>query len=69
VLEHGRLADVSWIIDAYGLRRIHEYFREEGSPELSARTVGFWRAVFQAENETWQSPPEFRTSSFASFPR
>jgi hypothetical protein len=65
VLEHGRLVDVQWAIGEYGLPRIHRFFRDKGHPELSRRTVAFWRTVFDAEEETWASPPRWRASSAA----
>jgi hypothetical protein len=60
VLEHGRLRDVQWLVRTYGFERIHRFFREVGHPELSPRTIAFWRAVLRAEKETWQSPPDWR---------
>src|SRR5262249_24561949 len=48
VLEHGRMADVRWAIATYGFDRIHRFFRDVGRPELSDRTLQFWRAVFRA---------------------
>ena len=65
VLEHGRLADVAWLIDAYGLPRIHRFFREVGHAEISARTQRFWRAFFGAKEERWPSVPAWRQSSSA----
>ena len=65
ILEHGRLVDVQWLLKQYGSDRIRQFFREVGHPELSARTIAFWRALFGAEEETWQSPPSFRKSSAA----
>ncbi len=65
VLEFGRLVDVKWLIRRYGIDRIHDFFRDSGHPELSRRTIGFWRAILRAENETWRSPPEFRRSKAA----
>ena len=65
VLEHGRLADVRWLIDHYGFDRIHRFFREVGHPEISKRTESFWRAVLRAQDEPWRSPPDWRTNSSA----
>ena len=62
VLERGCLDDVRWLIDTYGLERIHAFFRDVWAPEVTARTRGFWRAFFEAENETWAAPPAFRAS-------
>lgn len=65
ILEHGRMCEVRWAIDTYGMERIHRFFREVGHPELSRRTILFWRAVFDAEDEPWQQPPAWRTHSSA----
>jgi len=65
VLERGRLVDVRWAIERYGLDRIHRFFRDEGHPELTERTVRFWRAALNAENEAWASGPAWRRSSSA----
>ena len=63
VLERGCLDDVTWLIQTYGLDRIHAFFRDVWAPEVSDRTRGFWRAFFEAENETWAAQPAFRSSS------
>ena len=63
VLERGCLDDVKWLITTYGPERIHAFFRDVWTPEVSARTRGFWRAFFEAENEIWAAPPAFRSSS------
>jgi hypothetical protein len=68
VLEAGRLADVKWLARAYGLERIHRFLRDEGHPELSTRTLGLWRAFFQADDEEWRSPPSWRQHSGAPWP-
>lgn len=65
VLEFGRLEDVRWLITAYGMEGIHDFLRTVGHPELSRRTLGFWRAALKAEGETWASPPEWRKSNAA----
>ena len=65
VTEFGTLQDVRWAIERYGLDRIHRFFRETGSPEISDRTVAFWRAVFKAEDENWPRPPTWRRNSSA----
>ena len=65
VVEFGMLAEVQWLIRQYGLERIHTFFREVGSPEVSDRTVAFWRAVFKAEHERWPRPPAWRRSCSA----
>lgn len=65
VLERGCLEDITWLIRTYGFERIHAFFREVWSPEISPRTRGFWRAFFEAEDETWAAPPAFRKNSSA----
>jgi len=65
VVEHGTHADVLWILRVYGRGRIHSFFRDVGSPEITDRTVAFWRAVFRAEHESWPRPPAWRKSSSA----
>jgi hypothetical protein len=68
VVEHGTLSDVKWLVQSYGLARIHAFFRDAGNTELSARTVGFWRAFFRASNESWVKPPSWRKRSAALWP-
>ena len=63
ILEHGGIAEVRWLIATYGMDRIHRFLQDVGHPELSARTLGFWRAVLKAEDEVWASPPAWRRSS------
>jgi hypothetical protein len=65
VLERGRLSDVTWAIGAYGLDTIHAFFRDAAHPELSARTLAFWRALFRAEDTPWRTVPAWRKSSSA----
>jgi hypothetical protein len=65
VLERGRLRDIRWVLQAYGAERVHRFFRESGHPELSPRTLAFWRAYFRAENEIWKRPPSWRSNSSA----
>lgn len=65
VLEFGRWVDVQWLLRNYGRERVHHFLATSGHPELSKRTIAFWRAVFHAENETWREPPAFRRSSSA----
>jgi hypothetical protein len=68
VLERGRLCDVRWALGAYGDEGILDFLRHSGCPELSARTLSFWRAYFKAENETWQTPPAWRRNSSVHWP-
>ena len=63
VLERGLLADVQWLIDVYGLDRIHAFFKDVGSPEIGHRTRRFWRLVFNAKEEPWAEPPAWRRNS------
>jgi len=65
VIEFGGLAEVRWLLSAYGPERIHGFLRERGHPELSDRTLAFWRAFFHAGDETWASPPAWRKDSSA----
>ena len=68
IVEHGTLADVKWAVRHYGLERIHLFFRDVGHPELSARTIAFWRAFFHADNEPWAKPRTWRQGSAAPWP-
>jgi len=65
VLESGRLEDVRAILALYGPERIHRFFREVAHPLIGERTRAFWRAFFDAENEPWPTPPDFRTHDAA----
>jgi hypothetical protein len=65
ILEFGGIAEVRWAIKVYGMKGIHWFLREVGHPELSERTLRFWRAAFKAEKEVWASPPGWRKSSGA----
>jgi len=63
VLERGRIEDVGWAMHAYGLERIRAFFRERARPEISPRTLAFWRAFFR-EEQPWPSHPAWRQNSF-----
>jgi hypothetical protein len=65
VLEFGGMDEVRWLISTYGLDGIHHFMRDVGHPELSDRTIYFWRAVFRAHGEKWASPPDWRKSRIA----
>lgn len=67
VLEFGTLRDVAWLLRRYGPRAVHRFLRDSAHPELSRRTVQFWRSYFRAKDETWRKPPAFRNSSTASW--
>lgn len=68
VLERGRWEDVEWCLARYGREGIHEFFQTVAHPEISPRTRQFWRIVLRAENESWPSPPTFRSHSAALWP-
>ena len=51
VLEFGGIAEVRWLMATYGLDGIHRFLKDVGHPELSERTIGFWRAVLKADGE------------------
>jgi hypothetical protein len=63
VLERGRLADVRWAVDRYGLDRLRRFFRDAPHPELSPRTLRFWRVALHAENERWPEPSAWRRTN------
>ncbi len=65
VLEFGGEMGVRWLVRHYGLDHIHRFLATSARPELTPRTLSFWRAVFHAENETWRAPPAFRRNSSA----
>lgn len=54
VLEFGGLAEVRWAVTSYGLDGIRAFLRDEGHPELTPRTLAFWRAVLHAGEEPWR---------------
>lgn len=68
VLERGRLADVRWALETYGDAGVLAFLRHSGCVELSSRTLGFWRAYFKAENESWNTPPAWRRNNSAHWP-
>jgi len=65
VVEFGLHEHVRWLLAFYGRERIHAFFKNVGSAEVSDRTVAFWRAVFHAKKEKWPRPPAWRRSSSA----
>jgi predicted deacylase len=65
ILEFGGIAEVRWAVATYGMEGIHRFLRDMGHPELTERTLGFWRAALKAENETWASSPAWRKSNAA----
>ena len=68
VLEFGGIDEVIWALRTYGTERFYRFFRDVGHPELSARTLSFWRAFFDAEDETWAEPPAWRKNSAVPWP-
>lgn len=68
ILEMGRLTDVRWALETYGLETIHQFFREVGHTEISPKTMVFWKAFFKAEDESWASPPSWRLNSSIPWP-
>lgn len=68
VLERGRLADVAICVRTYGLGRIHRFFRDEGDPELTPRTIALWRLVLGAREEPWATSPRSRLTNVAPWP-
>ncbi|MCP4674041.1 MAG: hypothetical protein GY854_00675 [Deltaproteobacteria bacterium] len=63
VLERGRLEDVKWAMQTFGLEKIRCFFRDVGHPEVSKKTSAFWRAFFNAKEEKWRTPAHWRTDS------
>lgn len=64
ILEFGGLAEVRWALQTYGPERVHHFFKDIGHPELSERTIKFWRAYFK-DKQPWASPPAWRSHSSA----
>ena len=65
VLEFGRLTDVKWVLSRYGMSGVHEFLRDRGHPELSPRTLAFWRVVLKAKKESWATSARSRATSVA----
>lgn len=65
ILEFGGLAEVRWAMQQYGLDGIHAFLRDVGHPELTPRTLEFWRIVLHAEGETWRERRASRPLSAA----
>lgn len=68
VLEHGRMRDVAWCIRHYGLTRIHRFFRDEGDPSLTPKTIALWRIALDARDEPWAESRRSRLRSAAPWP-
>lgn len=67
-LEQGRLVDVRWCVQHYGLQRIHQFLRDEAHPEISPKTMALWRAALNAQEERWRRPRRSRLHSAAPWP-
>lgn len=65
ILEFGGIEEVRWAISTYGLEEIHRFLRDVGHPEISARTLQFWRAALKAKDESWANPSAWRRTSAA----
>ena len=65
ILEFGGIEEVRWAISTYGLEEIHRFLRDVGHPELSGRTLKFWRAALKAKDEPWANPSAWRRTSAA----
>lgn len=63
MLERGTLEGIRWLLEVYGREGIHAFLRDVGHPEISRRTLSFWRAVLKAVDEQWASTAPFRASS------
>jgi hypothetical protein len=68
VLETGLMVDVAWCVQHYGLDRIHSFFRDEGDPSLSPRTIALGRLVLGARNERWAAPRRSQLHNVAPWP-
>ena len=65
VLEFGRFDDVKWVVRRYGMSAVHEFLRDRGHPELSSRTLAFWRVVLKAKTEPWATSRRSRGTNVA----
>jgi hypothetical protein len=68
VLEFGRMQDVAWCVRHYGYDRIRTFFRDEGDPSLSQKTIALWRVALDARNETWATSRRSRLHKLAPWP-
>lgn len=64
VLERGRLADVRWAVEVFGLEAIRNFFKAGGHPELSRRTLALWTAFFDDQGP-WLTSSSWRQTSAA----
>jgi hypothetical protein len=65
VLERGRMSDVRWVVGAYGLEGVREFFRSGGNPELSRATRILWQGVLGESEDQWPSASRRPSSSSA----
>ena len=68
VLESGRMDDVAWCMRRYGLGRIRTFFREEGDPSLSRKTIALWRLVLDERTEPWATSRRSRVRNIVPWP-
>lgn len=68
VLEFGRMQDVAWCVRRYGYDRIRTFFRDEGDPSLSQKTIALWRLALEAPNEKWATSRRSRLHKVAPWP-
>jgi hypothetical protein len=68
ILEQGRMTEVTWCVKHYGRARIHRFFRDEGDPSLSPRTIALWRGVLGARGEPWAVTRRSRLRKLAPWP-
>jgi hypothetical protein len=68
LLERGTWAEVTWCRERFGDLAIRDYFRAYAHPELSRRTVRFWRVFLEEESTPWPELPEFRKRSALLWP-
>jgi uncharacterized protein DUF6922 len=50
ILERGTWAEVNWLFDSYGERKIAEWVREHGFRLLSPRSFALWRLVLKVRD-------------------
>jgi hypothetical protein len=55
VLERGSVAQVRWLVQHYGARRIAAWVRRSGCRRLSRKTFEYWRWVFGIKR--YRQPP------------
>ncbi|HSN97526.1 MAG TPA: hypothetical protein VLS89_04475 [Candidatus Nanopelagicales bacterium] len=65
ILEFGGMEEVRWAMKTYGLEGIHRFLRDVGHPELSPRTLRFWRVALKVGDEPWANPSAWRQHSGA----